>query len=260
MHRIAAALLALPLLVWADKNDDLLAASRKGDVAAVQALLADGADLEAKTPYGQTPLYLAAMQGHAKVVEVLLAKGASTDVRDTFYKADVFAFAMQRKHIDVVKALLLKKPDLGEKALPMIVMMGNKEAMETLLGVAKLSQATLDKGLETAQSMNQPEMAALLSKAGAKAPEPGVTVDAKVLESYAGTYKTTQIPVEVKFFLRDGKFLGQVSGQPEFVPKAKSATVFVLSAVGAEFEFHGSGGMTLRQSGQTFQFQKGSTQ
>src|SRR5215813_14206748 len=78
-----------PVLFAADANDDLLSAARAGDLAAVKASLDKGATLEAKTPYGQTPLYLAAMQGHEEVVRFLLDKGATTEVKDTFYKASM---------------------------------------------------------------------------------------------------------------------------------------------------------------------------
>src|SRR5947209_5684527 len=89
--------IAIPLLA-ADVNEELLDAARKGDLVSVKALLAKGAAIETKTPYGQTPLYLAAMNGRADVVEFLLDKGASTDVRDTFYKAPILAFVLMRKH------------------------------------------------------------------------------------------------------------------------------------------------------------------
>ncbi|HEY6401935.1 MAG TPA: ankyrin repeat domain-containing protein [Blastocatellia bacterium] len=45
-------------------NDDLIAAAKRGDSAAVKALLAKGADVNAKTRYNQTPLMFAAEKGH----------------------------------------------------------------------------------------------------------------------------------------------------------------------------------------------------
>lgn len=98
MIRTALLTLAASLMLSAAIDDDLLDAARKGDLASVKALVGKGAAIEAKTPYGQTPLYLAAMSGHADVVEFLLDKGASTNVRDTFYKAPMLAFVIQRKH------------------------------------------------------------------------------------------------------------------------------------------------------------------
>src|SRR2546425_206664 len=62
MRRIALLALSTSLGLFAgDVNEDLLQASRAGDLAAVKAAVEHGAALEAKTPYGQTPLYLAAM-------------------------------------------------------------------------------------------------------------------------------------------------------------------------------------------------------
>jgi hypothetical protein len=69
MHRIAWLVLAMALALFAgDANDELLEAARRGDLAAVKSLIEKGSAIEAKTSYGQTPLYLAAMNGHEAVV------------------------------------------------------------------------------------------------------------------------------------------------------------------------------------------------
>jgi ankyrin repeat protein len=52
---------------------------------------------EAKTAYGQTPLYLAAMSGHEAVVQFLLDRGAKTDITDSFYKASVLDFVLRSR-------------------------------------------------------------------------------------------------------------------------------------------------------------------
>src|SRR6202140_4987912 len=98
---------AFTAFAW-DANEDLLSAARAGDLAAAKAAIEKGAAVESKTPYGQTPLYLAAMNGHADVVEFLAGKGARTDVQDTFYKASILDFVLQRKHYDVAKTLISK--------------------------------------------------------------------------------------------------------------------------------------------------------
>ncbi len=51
-------------------------AARRGDLAAVERLLAGGAQVEATDSGGATPLYVAAGEGHAAVVARLLAGGA----------------------------------------------------------------------------------------------------------------------------------------------------------------------------------------
>ena len=82
MGKAVFAILAASLLLSA-ADDELLSAARKGDLAAVKAQLERGSSLEAKTPYGQTPLYLAAMNGHEEVVHFLLDKGASATIKAT---------------------------------------------------------------------------------------------------------------------------------------------------------------------------------
>src|SRR5689334_2466800 len=87
-------------------NDQLYEAVRKGDVAAVTALLDKGADVNAKFRYGTTALFKAAERGNAEIAKVLLDHGADVDVKDTFYHASAMSWALDNKHYDVVRLLL----------------------------------------------------------------------------------------------------------------------------------------------------------
>jgi len=60
-------------------EEHLLVASRDGDLAEVEELLADGADVHQKDANGQTPLYCAAFNGHDEVVVALIVAGAEID-------------------------------------------------------------------------------------------------------------------------------------------------------------------------------------
>ena len=79
----------LPVLVFlwatkamADPGADLIAAATHGDVAAVQALLAQGAEVDAKDDGGMTPLMWASEEGHLDVVQVLITKGADVNAKE----------------------------------------------------------------------------------------------------------------------------------------------------------------------------------
>ena len=257
MRLIALLILAPALAVFAkDTNEDLLSASRAGDLAAVRAALENGAALETKTPYGQTPLYLAAMNGHEEVVRFLLDKGANADVQDTFYKASLLGFVLERKHWEVAKLLIAKstKPD---EALGDVADTGRADLVQAVLAKGKPSQSSLDKAYEGALAPTKTEVADRLKKAGAHDPAPPVVVDAAVLASYAGTYKSDQIPVEVKVFAKDGKLYLQAVGQPELATKALSATRFVFAPAQIEVEFDAPDSFTLKQGGGTYKFKKG---
>ncbi|MCZ0931742.1 MAG: ankyrin repeat domain-containing protein [Oligoflexia bacterium] len=54
----------------------MLTASQYGDTGVVKRLLAGGANIEARTQNGETPLILAGRYGHADTVQLLLDKGA----------------------------------------------------------------------------------------------------------------------------------------------------------------------------------------
>lgn len=257
MHRLACLLCATALALCAqDVNDNLFAAARKGDLNTVKALIEKGAPVEAKTPYGQTPLYLAAMSGHEAVVRYLLDKGAKTDIRDTFYHASMLDFVMQRNHYGVAKMLIAKGNTKVDDDLKTVVDSGRADLVQAVLDKGKPTQATLDVAYEGALGEKKTEVAELLKKAGAHEPEPPPAIDAKVLASYEGNYKTDQIPLDIKVFVKDGKLNVQATGQPAFAPKPKSPTVFVLPQYGLEIEFDSASSFTLKQGGGNFKFKK----
>jgi len=257
MHRLACFVLAtaMALVAW-DVNDDLLNAARNGDLDTVKALIEKGAPLEAKTPYGQTPLYLAAMSGHEAVVQFLLDKGAKTDVRDTFYKASLLDFVLERKHYAVAKMIIAKGNGNADEQLKEVADAGQADLVQAVLEKGRPSQPALDSAYEGALAENKKDVAELLKKAGAHEPPPPITVDGKVLESYVGTFKTETFPLDIKVSVREGKLYMQATGQPEFAPKPKSPTVFAFAPANLEIEFDSASSFTLKQGSMTIKFKK----
>ena len=256
MNRLVCLVLGVQLALFAGDNDEaLLAAARTGDLASVKALCEKGAAIETKTPYGQTPLYLAAMNGHDEVVRFLIEKGANTDVKDSFYNASILGFTLERKHFVVAKMLIANGGNPDEQ-LSEVVVAENTDLVETVLAKGKVSQTALDKSYETAIEKKQAGIGELLKKAGAHEPAPPFTVDPKVLESYVGTFKTEQLPFDLKVFIKDGKLYLQATGQPEFAPKPKSPTSFEFSQFGLQVDFDSAASLTIKQGGKEFKFKK----
>lgn len=257
MHRIAGLVFASALVLSAgDLNEDLLTAARNGDLATTKTLIEKGAALEAKTPYGQTPLYLAAMSGHDDVVRFLLDKGANTDVHDTFYKASLLDFVLERKHYGVAKMIITKDGGNADSQLEDVAGSKQTDLLQLLLDKKKPSQQALDNAYQGALTEKETAVAELLKKAGAHEPSPGVAVDAKLLDSYAGTYKSDQFPLDIKVFVKDGRLYIQATGQPEAATTAKSPTVFAFAPAHLELEFDSAASFTLKQGGRNTKFTK----
>ena len=162
-------------------NDDLLTAARKGDLPGVKALL------EAKSRYGQTPLFFAARGGHEELVKLLLAKGATPNVNDTFYRMSLLAAAADKGYTGIVKALIDGGATGADEALEAAAERGSMEMATMLLATGKLTRAELTKGLTAAERAKKADIVELLTKAGAKlAPKPTAQVSAETLKMYEG--------------------------------------------------------------------------
>ena len=64
-----------------EKDNALHQAIVKGDVEEVRRLIANGANVEARSDQGQTPLHLAAQRGNAQMAALLIKDGARVDSR-----------------------------------------------------------------------------------------------------------------------------------------------------------------------------------
>src|SRR5262249_17933970 len=121
------------------------------------------------------------------------------------------------------------------------------------------SQSALDSAYEAALAEKQAAVAEVLKKAGAHDPAPPVELDPKLLDSYAGTYKSEQFPMDIKVFVKEGKLYLQATGQPEFAPKAKSPTLFQYAPYHLEVDFDSAASFTLKQGGRDTKFKKAVT-
>jgi ankyrin repeat protein len=230
------ALLAVSLLLCAivlaqdpkqELNDQFFEATRKGDAAAVAALLDKGVDVNAKFRYGTTALFKAAERGHTEVVKVLLAHGADVTVQDTFYHETAMGWALQNNHIEVVRLLLEKDKASIEPVLMNGVREGNKELVTIALAAGAAKPETLTMALAAAMDdKDKSEITEMLKKAGAVPPP---EIDAATLQSYVGKYKGDPGP-EISITLAQGKLSAIVIGQRPFVLMAVNNTTFKPAA------------------------------
>ena len=88
-----------------DIDKSLLSAARYGFDAVVSALVAAGADKNAATQDGTTPLFFAAYEGHEAVVSALVGAGADKNAAKQDGATPLFA-AAYRGHEAVVSALV----------------------------------------------------------------------------------------------------------------------------------------------------------
>ena len=107
MMGVAGAVLAVVLAVAATPVEDgLLEAAKRGDAAAVRALLEEGADPDLARGDGLTALHLAAREGHVEVVDLLVAAGAATAATTRIGDYTPLHLAGGAGHAGVVRALL----------------------------------------------------------------------------------------------------------------------------------------------------------
>ena len=105
----------IPLVSYAaDVNARLIEAAKQGDTATVEALLEQGADVNARERKGQTALIRAALLGHTDTVQALLAAGADVNAKGKLGWTALMWVA-GKGHTDTVQALLAAGADVNAK-------------------------------------------------------------------------------------------------------------------------------------------------
>lgn len=156
-----------------DAGSRIVAASWRDDRAWRRVLLAQGADVNARGPQGQTALEGAAWNGDAEGVEALVRAGAHVATPPD----RALHFAAVRGHAPVVQQLLAAgaDPDLrdgsGRSPLSLAALAGSLAVVQTLLDAGAEPELRSDTGmtaLMNAAQQGHSEIAALLVRHGAK--------------------------------------------------------------------------------------------
>ncbi|MCA8952327.1 MAG: ankyrin repeat domain-containing protein [Planctomycetes bacterium] len=87
------------------RDRELLKESRRGHVVRIERLVADGADVNCRGKYGYTPLMEAASSGQVEAVRALLARGADATLLAADNAPTPF-YACVRGHGEIVELLL----------------------------------------------------------------------------------------------------------------------------------------------------------
>ena len=143
MLRIVLALFVIAMFSPAhaqNRDQALIGVAGKGDLAAVERLIREGANVAARDSRGRTALLAATHGNHVPVARALIAAGADVNAKDDIQDS-AFLYAGAEGRIDILK-MTLPTADLGSTnryggtALIPAAHHGHAEVVRILLGTA----------------------------------------------------------------------------------------------------------------------------
>ncbi len=254
----------LPNFVFAQTNlnEALWEATRKGEVQTVKALLAQGAEINAKTRHGATALFYAADRGNVEMIKTLLEHGADLNLKDTFYNATAISWAAYNDRIEAVQVLLAQGAEGADDILMIGVSGKNLALVKAVLENSKPKAETLSAALLNAKNNGSAEIAAALEQAGAMPPpEPTFKVEPRILARYLGNYHSKAIGMNMSFSLKDGRLMSTIAGQPPLTYAATDEITFTaieFQGIRVTFKVEGeqAKSFTLRQGPTDYLFER----
>ena len=156
-------------------NEQIVKAAMEGDTAAVNTLLARGADVNAKGEYsGWTPLMMAVRKGDIELVNFLLAYGADPDAKSGVRSRTALMEAARNRKAEVVRTLLAADPDVdavdweGYTALMFAAVSGQIDIVHAL--IAHGADVNVKNKVDSSALMmasGYPDVVKILKEAGA---------------------------------------------------------------------------------------------
>lgn len=96
------------------RDDQLIDACYKGNLAEVKKLILEDANPNIQNTDQETPLHWASAKGHTEIVKVLLEAGANVNEKNLFGSTPLH-WASERYHTEIVTLLISNKANVNEK-------------------------------------------------------------------------------------------------------------------------------------------------
>lgn len=137
--------LVMTASAYAADDSALFAAIKEWNMGTVEALLAGGANVNARNEYGETPLHMAAFSGSYDIAELLLAKGADISARTDSGSFTVLYYAVDSGSYDIAELLLSKGADVnatdGAGKVPMDIVTERLRYLNLMAGLLEAYMA-----------------------------------------------------------------------------------------------------------------------
>lgn len=253
---VMMAVLLASAAVAGEREDELLKAVRKGDAAAVKALLDAGVTANAKFRYDRSVLSFAADRGNREIVELLLAKGADVNAKDTYYGMTPLAAAVYAGHADVVRVMLAKGAEPASSVVQVALEKDSPELLKAAVDGGKASPEHLSAAAVVTAREGRKQVAAALAGLGVKPLEPlAYKADPAALARYAGAYAMESGP-RIQLVVENGALLMPRRGEVPPLPfEPMDASTFRLvdsdgvSTVHAELEGDSVKALVIKHAG-----------
>jgi outer membrane protein assembly factor BamB len=240
-------LIVASAVIAQNANEALFEAARAGDIARIEAALAQGAGINATSRYNVTPLIFAASNGRLDAVKLLVARGANVNAEDSFYHATAAEMALGNGHVDIAVFLLQNGWEGGADDLALFGVQSDNATLVTTALTSKVTRQGVQAALGAAERLKRAALIPILKTALDALPAgpaaPAFVVDPATLGRYAGTYRAGADGLTLTVNTEGGSLTAQAPGQPAFRLTPSAAGVFRVAEVNATLTFNERAGL-----------------